>query len=119
MLADQQDYVVGVDTHRDAHAFAVVAAATGALVLEAEVDADRCGYERAFTLVRAQAPGTRCWAVEGCGSYGAGLARFLAARGEQVVEVERPQRQERRRGKSDRIDALRAARAALGEAKLA
>ena len=119
MFADQLDYVVGVDTHRDRHALAVVAAATGALVLEAEVDADRCGYERALTLAGAQAPGVRRWAIEGSGSYGAGLARFLAARGEQVVEVERPLRQQRRKGKSDRIDALRAARAALGEARLA
>lgn len=117
MFADQLDYVVGVDTHRDRHALAVVAAATGALVFEEEVDADRCGYERALTLAAAQAPGTRRWAIEGSGSYGAGLARFLAARGEQVVEVERPQRTRRRQGKSDRIDALRAARAALGETK--
>jgi transposase len=119
MLADQLDYVVGVDTHRDRHALAVVAAATGALVLEAEVDADRRGYERALMLAAGRAPGARRWAIEGSGSYGAGLARFLAARGEQVVEVERPQRHERRKGKSDRIDALRAARAALGATKLA
>lgn len=119
MLADQLDYVVGVDTHRDAHALALIAASTGAVVLEAEVGADRGGYERALALARAHGPGTRCWAIEGSGSYGAGLARFLAERGEQVVEVERPQRHERRQGKSDRIDALRAARAALAEAKLA
>jgi transposase len=119
MLADQLDYVVGVDTHRDTHALALVAAATGTLVLEAEVGADRPGYARALALAREHSSGGLLWAIEGSGSYGAGLARSLAERGEQVVEIERPQRNERRQGKSDRIDALRAARAALGEAKLA
>jgi transposase len=89
------------------------------LVLEAEIGADRRGYERALRLAREHATGGRLWAIEGSGSYGAGLARFLAERGEQVVEVERPQRIERRKGKSDRVDALRAARAALGETRLA
>jgi len=52
--------------------------------------------------------------VEGTGSYGAGLARFLRAAGVQVVEVDRPNRQARRRsGKSDPLDEVEAARAAL------
>jgi transposase len=56
--------------------------------------------------------------VEGTGSYGAGLARFLAAAGQHVVEVNRPDRQaRRRRGKSDAVDADAAARAVqAGEA---
>jgi len=50
--------------------------------------------------------------VEGTGSYGAGLARFLLAAGVEVVEVDRPNRQARRRaGKSDPLDAVEAARA--------
>jgi transposase len=52
--------------------------------------------------------------VEGTGSYGAGLARFLRSSGVEVVEVDRPNRQSRRRtGKSDPVDAIEAARAAL------
>jgi transposase len=59
-------------------------------------------------------PGRRCWAVEGAGSYGAGLAAFLQAHGERVVEVARPKRPARRTGaKSDALDAVRAAREAL------
>ncbi|HEX9349968.1 MAG TPA: IS110 family transposase [Gaiellaceae bacterium] len=119
MLADQLDYVVGVDTHRDAHTIALIAALTGAVVLEIEVGADQRGYARALTLAFEHAAGSRLWAIEGSGSYGAGLARFLAEQGERVVEVERPQRTERTKGKSDRIDALRAARTALGQTKLA
>lgn len=53
--------------------------------------------------------------VEGTGSYGVGLARFLRRRGIDVVEVNRPNRQARRNhGKSDSLDAIEAARAALG-----
>jgi transposase len=52
--------------------------------------------------------------VEGTGAYGAGLARHLRGRGVVVIEVDRPNRQERRRnGKSDELDAIEAARAAL------
>ena len=48
--------------------------------------------------------------MEGTGSYGAGLTRFLRAAGERVVEVERPVRPARRNGKTDALDAVRAAR---------
>src|SRR5205823_13041276 len=52
--------------------------------------------------------------VEGTGAYGAGLARHLRSRGVEVIEVDRPNRQLRRRnGKSDELDAIEAARAAL------
>ena len=53
--------------------------------------------------------------VDGTGSYGAGLARFLRKAHVFVIEVDRPNRAERRRsGKSDPLDAVEAARAALG-----
>lgn len=52
--------------------------------------------------------------MEGAGSYGAGLTRQLERAGIAVVEVDRPNRQVRRReGKSDPVDAVVAARAAL------
>jgi len=52
--------------------------------------------------------------VEGTSSYGAGLARYLSAAGVEAVEVDRPNRQARQRaGKSDPLDAVEAARAAL------
>jgi transposase len=120
MLAEELDFVIGVDTHRDGHALALVSAKTGALLAEGELTANTPGYRRALTLARRLARGRRAWAIEGAGSYGAGLTRFLAARGEPVLEVERAAREPRRRGaKSDRIDALRAAQAALRAAQAA
>lgn len=116
MLADELDYVVGVDPHRDAHALAIVRAATGAAVLEAQVAASERGYAQALRLAEREAPGRRAWAIEGTGSYGAGLARFLARRGERVLEVGRTRRERRSHSKTD---ALRAARSVLGEVKLA
>jgi transposase len=120
MLADELDYVIGVDTHRDTHALAVVAARSGGVVVvEPSLSACPRGYRRLLALADAHAVGARAFAVEGTGSYGAGLARFLAKRGERVVEVERPTRKRGQRGKSDVLDAVRAARGVLGQDKLA
>ena len=77
MLADQLDFVVGVDTHRDTHAVAVLAVASGAVVFEASVAADGGGYAEALRLASRHAPGRRAFAIEGTSSYGAGLSRFL------------------------------------------
>ena len=90
MLADQLDFVVGVDSHRDSHAVAVVAVASGVVVFEADVAADGGGYAEALRLAARHAPGRRAFAIEGTGSYGAGLSRFLLARDERVFEVGRP-----------------------------
>ena len=114
MLADELDYVVGVDTHRDEHVLAVVAAATGAVLARRAVRANARGYWEALRVVGETDGSGRAWAIEGTGSYGAGLARFLADRGETVLEVGRTPRAERRlRGKDDSLDAARTARAAL------
>jgi transposase len=119
MLADELEYVVGVDPHRDTHALAIVRAGTGAAVFGTQVGAGERGYAQALRLAEREAPGRRAWAIEGTGSYGAGLARFLAGRGERVLEVGRTRRERRSHAKTDALDALRAARCVLGEAKLA
>lgn len=114
MLADELDYVVGVDTHRDQHALAIVDAGTGAVIAQTTAAAGAHGYAQALRFAERHAPGARTWAVEGAGHYGAGLVRYLHRRGEVVHEVERTTRAERRlRGKDDRLDAVRAGRSAL------
>jgi transposase len=118
MLADEVDFVVGVDTHRDEHALALIACPSGARLRETVVTADERGYAAALAFAVEQAPGRRAWAIEGTGSYGKGLTRWLLAQGERVHEVERPVRQRGRgRAKSDRLDAVRAARSLIGEEK--
>ena len=113
MLADQLDDVVGVDPHRDSHALAVVQVVSGAVVFEATVVASSDGYAQALKLADQHAPGRRAFAVEGTGSFGAGLTRFLTVRGEQVLEVGRLRRERRSGGKTDALDAVRAARNVL------
>lgn len=115
MLADQLDYIVGVDPHRDTHALAVVEVVTGAVVFEATIAANGDGYANAVSLAAQHAPGRRAFAVEGTGSFGRGLTRFLDARGERVLEVGRLRRERRSGGKTDALDAIRAARSVLGE----
>jgi hypothetical protein len=120
MLADELDYVLGVDTHRDEHVMAVVTAPAGAVVAGAAAPANARGYRELLRVAERHAPGRRAWAIEGTGSYGAGLARFLASRRETVFELSRTPRAERRlRGKDDELDALRTARAALASQTLA
>jgi transposase len=120
MLADQLDYIVGVDTHRDEHVLAVVAAPAGAVVAKQAVETNVRGYRDAFRFAERYASGARAWAIEGAGHYGAGLARYLSDQGEVVLEISRTPRAERRlRGKDDPLDAVRTARAALAGETLA
>ncbi len=107
----------GVDTHLDVHVAAALNAVGGVLGVES-FPADGPGYRRLLAWLGSF--GTVVLVgVEGTGSYGAGVTRHLLDKGIRVVEVDRPNRQERRRaGKSDPIDAIEAARAALsGRAK--
>jgi transposase len=114
MVADELDYVVGVDTHRDEHTLALVEAPTGAVVAQRTITSNGRGYAQALRFAQEQAQGARVWALEGAGHYGAGLARYLSECGETVLEVGRSPRRERRlRGKDDKLDAIRAARSAL------
>ena len=114
MLADEVVFVLGVDTHADSHALAVVEARSQRTSRCLTIPATRLGYRQALRVARRSAPGARVWALEGSGCYGAGLARFLSVRGERVLEVERPRREGRQgRLKSDALDAERAARTVL------
>ncbi|GAB2891617.1 IS110 family transposase [Streptomyces deserti] len=113
MLAAQVDGVIGVDTHRDTLAAAAVSP-IGAVLETTDAPANARGYRRLLDFARKNIPGRRCWALEGIGSYGAGLAAFLDQAGERVVEVCRPKRPAIRGGrKTDMLDAIRAAKEAL------
>lgn len=106
---------LGVDTHADVH----VACALdhfGRVLGTISVPATLAGYRELLSWASSLGD-LRLAGVEGTGSYGAGLARFLASAGVQVLEVHRLDRQHRRRkGKSDSTDAESAARAVLSGA---
>jgi transposase len=110
MPAPTAAVTVGVDTHLDLHVAAVLDH-TGRLLATQAFPASTRGYVALVTWAERFGPVERI-GVEGTGTYGAGLARFVRAYGLEAVEVNRPDRSLRRRqGKSDPIDAQAAARA--------
>ena len=112
-IVDSARHVVGgVDTHRDVNVAAVVDMNGGVLGVESfptTADGHRCLSSWMAGLGTIERVG-----IEGTGAYGAGVARHFVAAGVVVIEVDRPDRQKRRRlGKSDQLDAVEAARGAL------
>ena len=106
------EMVVGVDTHQDEHV-AVAIDRQGVRLGELHTVATTHGYEELERWSRGLGE-IHAFGIEGTGSYGAGVARFLTSRGYTVVEVNRPDRSTRyRKGKSDPTDAEMAARAVL------
>ena len=102
----------GVDTHRDVHVAAALDPLGGLLGSESFAT-DSTGYKALLKWLESFGEVTKI-GVEGTGSYGSGLSRDLRRVGVTVIEVDRPNREERRRsGKSDPLDAVEAARAAL------
>ncbi|WP_432194631.1 IS110 family transposase [Streptomyces sp. bgisy027] len=107
-----QNVLAGVDSHTDTLHVAVISDNGGHLA-DAEFSTTPAGYAAALAFVDAHGQ-VRAIGVEGTSCYGAGFTRAARARGHRVIEVNRPDRAERRRiGKSDPIDAYAAARAAL------
>jgi transposase len=107
-----QQIIVGVDTHKDVHVAAALDV-QGRLLGYRSVATTEKGCSELHEWALTLAPRMQ-YGVEGTGSYGAGLSRFLQAQGSSVVEIRGPNRKLRRdRGKSDTIDAEAAARAVL------
>jgi len=105
--------IVGVDTHKDIHV-AVALDALGRRLAELELPTTTTGYQKLHVWATGLGQ-VDAFGVEGTGSYGAGLTRYLRrCHGSRVIEVNRPDRATRhRKGKSDTIDAEAAARAVL------
>ena len=106
------EVIIGVDTHRDQHV-SVAIDGRGVRLGERHVPTTTRGYEELERWSRGLGE-IRAFGIEGTGSYGAGIARFMTGRGYTVIEVNRPDRSVRyRKGKSDPTDAEMAARSVL------
>ena len=111
--------VIGADTHKASHTVGAVAEATGRVLAERTVKAKRRSFDDLLRWGRGVGE-QRVWAIEDCRHVSGALERFLLARGERVVRVAPKlmagaRKSARERGKSDAIDAVAIARAAIRE----
>src|SRR5215212_8164637 len=111
--------VLGADTHKRSHTVAAVAAAIGELLGDQTVPVGPRGLGALLRWARGL-DGDRVWALEDCRHVSGSLERFLIERGERVLRIPthltaKARKSARQRGKSDPIDALAVARAALQE----
>ena len=111
--------VLGADTHKGSHSIAAVSAATGEVLSDKTVRVNDAGFVALLDWARGLDE-QRVWALEDCRHVSGSLERFLLVSGERVIRVATKlmaseRRGARDRGKSDVIDALAVARAALRE----
>src|SRR5829696_4928478 len=111
--------VLGADMHKRSHTVAAVAAATGELLDDKTIGVSDEDFLALLDWARSLSD-ERVWALEDCRHVSGAFERFLIGSGERVVRVATKlmsdaRRAGRERGKSDRIDALAVARAALRE----
>jgi transposase len=111
--------VLGADAHKSSHTIAAVGASTAELLSDTTIRVGERGFDQALAWARGLGA-ERVWALEDCRHVSGSFERFLMARGERVVRVATrlmagERRGGRERGKSDRIDAVAVARAALRE----
>src|SRR3954453_3295790 len=109
--------VLGADTHKSSHTIAAIDTATGQVLGDKTVAVGARGFAALVIWARGR-DGERVWALEDCRHVSGALERFLIGRGERVVRVSTrlmagSRRSSRDRGKSDQIDAMSVARAAL------
>jgi transposase len=98
--------IIGVDTHKDVHT-AVAINTLGTHLAAKSIPTNSRGYQSLETWATSLGP-IQAIGIEGTGSYGAALSRFMRERGYAVLEVNRPNRQLRhQKGKSDTVDAER------------
>lgn len=118
IMTNPQGNIAGIDSHKDTIHVAVITP-TGAELADREFPTTQLGYRQVIGWLASNAP-IEAVGVEGTSSYGVGISAELRRNGITVVEVNRTRPAERRRGKTDRMDAYRAARAVLsGEAATA
>lgn len=118
VVAQSYDFVVGIDTHSRNHTLAIISALTGAEIANETFPSTTTGMNRALRWISRRSTGDSSrvlLSMEGTGSYGAKFRQLATESDYRVIEAPFPERRVgRKRGKSDSIDATRAARAVLG-----
>lgn len=115
-ISERYDYVVGVDTHAKNHLYAIIDARTGAVLARPEKFAvTSAGFTKALAWIGRHTAGARVLAaIEGTNSYGRTLAQAAGTAGVAVTEARASSKKARRgTGKTDGLDAIRAARSVL------
>ncbi len=112
--------VLGADTHKRSHTVGAVGELTGRVIADTTVRATQRAFEQLLVWARGLEDPDRVWAIEDCRHVSGALERFLLARGERVLRVQPKlmagaRTSGRERGKSDVIDAVAIARAAIRE----
>lgn len=114
-MADEFDFVIGIDTHARTHTYAIINTRTGARTACESFPVTDAGMHRAIAWIRRNTMHRVLAAVEGTRSYGSSITRMLNGGGIVVVEVKPPRKQARAGvGKTDEIDATAAALSILG-----
>lgn len=115
IVAEAWPYVIGVDTHAKHHSYAIVATGTGVVMAERSFPVTTAGMRRAMSWMRNRTGGDAfAVSAEGTGSYGRTLTRMLETEQVPVLETRAPARTSRvRDGKTDRFDAVAAAKGIL------
>ena len=109
---EQRQVIAGIDTHTDTHHVAIITN-YGRPVADKEFLATSSGYRKALQFITAHGA-VGGVGIEGTGTYGAELTKAVRSAGIPVYEVNRPNRRQRRlSGKSDPLDAYRAAQSVL------
>lgn len=117
IVSETYQFVVGVDTHAATHQFAILQAATGLVIAEAQFPTHSAGLARAAAWIGRCTEGDLgavLISAEGTGSYGARLARVLSEIGYRVVDAPAPKRSPGQ-DKNDTVDAINAARSSLSK----
>ena len=114
IVANHYAFVVGVDTHARTHTYAIISSRTGEVLGTKAFAVTDAAIDRAIAWTTSHTNGQVLFALEGSGSYGASLARSLRRGGHELCDVRPPKRASRTRGKNDEIDAVAAAKSALG-----
>lgn len=117
IIAQIYRFVIGVDTHARKHVFAIIEAATGRLVATHDFQTTKAALARALNWVSKYINNHQevLWVIEGCSTYGSGLAKLVGEAGFEVAEAPRYNTAGRggATGKTDPLDAQRIARATL------